>query len=99
LLNRAGLDGLPEQGVEQIDLSELGCADYDAVLFEGDGDELEQLAIQVAQREGAIVGVQGLSTQELRRGAAYAAERLMREVSVSTNTAAAGGNASLMMVG
>ena len=99
LLNRAGLDGLPESGVEQIDVSELASADYDAVLFEGDSDELEQLAIQVAQREGPIVGVQGLSTEELNRGAVYMAERLVREVSVSTNTAAAGGNASLMMVG
>lgn len=99
LVHRAGLDGLTVGGIEQIDLSELVAADYDAVLFEGDGDELKQLAAQIAQREGAIVGVQGLSTQDILQGSTYSAERLVREVSVSTNTAAAGGNASLMMVG
>ena len=99
LLDRLGLGGWQEAPAEQIAMSDLGEADYDAVLFEGDSDELRQVLGQVAERRGPIVGVQGLLTQELEGGAAYVVERLLREVSVSTNTAAAGGNASLMMVG
>lgn len=99
LLDRLGLGGWQDAPAEQIAMSDLGEADYDAVLFEGDSDELRQVLGQVAERRGPIVGVQGLLTQELEGGATYLVERLLREVSVSTNTAAAGGNASLMMVG
>jgi RHH-type proline utilization regulon transcriptional repressor/proline dehydrogenase/delta 1-pyrroline-5-carboxylate dehydrogenase len=35
----------------------------------------------------------------LKAGGTYRLEPLLREVSISINTAAAGGNASLMMVG
>ncbi|MEJ6667664.1 MAG: aldehyde dehydrogenase family protein, partial [Alcaligenes aquatilis] len=99
LLDRLGLGNWHDAPAEQITMSDLGEADYDAVLFEGDSDELRHVLGQVAERPGPIVGVQGLLTQELEEGAAYVIERLLREVSVSTNTAAAGGNASLMMVG
>lgn len=74
-------------------------ADYQAVLFEGDSDTLRELNMQVAQRQGPIVSVQGRSSDELAAGQLYRIERLVREVAVSVNTAAAGGNASLMMVG
>lgn len=78
---------------------DLQSAPIDAVLFEGDSDELLHWTQALAQRKGAIVGIQGLSTQALNTGSTYLAERLVREVSVSINTAAVGGNASLMMVG
>lgn len=78
---------------------EIEQGDYQAVLFEGDSDALRELNQAVAQRPGPIVAVQGLSSDELATGAGYRLERLLREVSVSVNTAAAGGNASLMMVG
>ncbi|MDN5844123.1 MAG: trifunctional transcriptional regulator/proline dehydrogenase/L-glutamate gamma-semialdehyde dehydrogenase, partial [Alcaligenaceae bacterium] len=74
-------------------------SDFQAVLFEGDGDELRVLTQEVAQREGPIVPVQGLGRDELAAGTHYALETLVREVSISINTAAAGGNASLMMIG
>jgi RHH-type proline utilization regulon transcriptional repressor/proline dehydrogenase/delta 1-pyrroline-5-carboxylate dehydrogenase len=45
------------------------------------------------------VGVQGLSSDEIAAGRQYVQDRLLREVSLSINTTAAGGNASLMMVG
>ena len=77
----------------------IGHGDYQAVLFEGDGDALQALNHAVAQRPGPIVSVQGLASMELAAGASYRLERLLREVSISINTAAAGGNASLMMVG
>ncbi|MMZ71819.1 Bifunctional protein PutA [compost metagenome] len=50
---------------------------------------------QVAKRAGAIVGVHGLSSGET----SIALERLVIERALSVNTAAAGGNASLMTIG
>jgi RHH-type proline utilization regulon transcriptional repressor/proline dehydrogenase/delta 1-pyrroline-5-carboxylate dehydrogenase len=63
----------------------------------GDGDEVARFAEALAQRAGPIVGLQaappGASVD------AFAIERLLVERSLSVNTAAAGGNASLMSVG
>ncbi|CAB3778813.1 trifunctional transcriptional regulator/proline dehydrogenase/L-glutamate gamma-semialdehyde dehydrogenase [Pararobbsia alpina] len=73
---------------------------YDAVLFEGDSDELHALIRRVADRAGPIVNVQGVAAGALDNGQDdYALERLLSERSVSVNTAAAGGNASLMTIG
>ena len=74
---------------------------FDAVLFEGDSDELQTLVKDVAQRPGPIVSVQGVSAGAFENGDAedYALERLLTERSVSVNTAAAGGNANLMTIG
>lgn len=72
---------------------------YQAVLFEGDSDALLRLNQELAQRPGPIVLVQGLSSEDIEAGVSYRLESLLREVSVSVNTAAAGGNASLMMIG
>lgn len=41
----------------------------------------------------------GLSPDEVAAGASYAPERLLNERAISINTAAAGGNASLMTIG
>ncbi|EIC0328121.1 hypothetical protein K9471_004622, partial [Salmonella enterica subsp. enterica serovar Java] len=49
----------------------------------------------VAAREGAIVSVQGFARGESN----ILLERLYIERSLSVNTAAAGGNASLMTIG
>ncbi len=75
-------------------------AQYDAVLFEGDSDELLALVKEVARRGGPIVSVQGVAAHALANGDEdYALERLLTERSVSVNTAAAGGNANLMTIG
>ena len=75
-------------------------AAFDAVLFEGDSDELLALAKEVAKRPGSIVSVQGVAARALANGEEdYALERLLTERSVSVNTAAAGGNANLMTIG
>ena len=68
---------------------------FDAVLHHGDCDQLRDVCQQVAKRAGAIVGVQGLSQGETN----IALERLVIERALSVNTAAAGGNASLMTIG
>ena len=49
---------------------------------------------QIAQRKGAIISVQGFSRGET----ALLLERLLHERALSVNTAAAGGNASLMTI-
>jgi RHH-type proline utilization regulon transcriptional repressor/proline dehydrogenase/delta 1-pyrroline-5-carboxylate dehydrogenase len=67
----------------------------DAVLHHGDSDQLRSICEQVATRPGAILGVHGLSKGET----GIALERLVIERALSVNTAAAGGNASLMTIG
>ncbi|MDR6228486.1 delta 1-pyrroline-5-carboxylate dehydrogenase [Pseudomonas sp. SORGH_AS199] len=68
---------------------------FEAVLHHGDSDQLRQVCQQVAKRNGPIVGVQGLARGET----AIPLERLLIERALSVNTAAAGGNASLMTIG
>ncbi|WP_438307812.1 trifunctional transcriptional regulator/proline dehydrogenase/L-glutamate gamma-semialdehyde dehydrogenase [Pseudomonas guariconensis] len=68
---------------------------FDAVIHHGDSDQLRGVCEQVAKRAGAIVGVHGLSSGDHQ----IALERLVIERAVSVNTAAAGGNASLMTIG
>jgi RHH-type proline utilization regulon transcriptional repressor/proline dehydrogenase/delta 1-pyrroline-5-carboxylate dehydrogenase len=70
-----------------------------ALLFEGDGDALQALLPQVTQRAGAIVRIESLTPAQLAAGAHYDLSALMHEQSISTNTAAAGGNAQLMTMG
>ena len=77
----------------------LAAEDFQVVLFEGDGDDLLALNAAVVDRPGPIVPVLGLRSEELAAGGGYALEMLVRETSICINTAAAGGNASLMMVG
>jgi RHH-type proline utilization regulon transcriptional repressor/proline dehydrogenase/delta 1-pyrroline-5-carboxylate dehydrogenase len=64
---------------------------FDAVLHAGNGTSLQQLCERVAQRPGAIVGVTHVAD-----GDNVVLERLVLERALSINTAAAGGNASLM---
>jgi RHH-type proline utilization regulon transcriptional repressor/proline dehydrogenase/delta 1-pyrroline-5-carboxylate dehydrogenase len=64
--------------------------DIAAVLFDGGKDELVTLNKRLAARDGPIVPVHVKP---------YPREFLFDEVSLSVNTAAAGGNASLMAIG
>jgi len=76
------------------DWLEEGLA-FDVVLHHGDADQLHALSLQLADRPGAIVSLHGHGRGE----DAMALERLLIERAVSLNTAAAGGNASLMTIG
>lgn len=67
-----------------------------AALFEGDGDELLVVAQQLAEHSAVIIQPQGRTVAELEEGKSYRLERLLVERSLSVNTAAAGGNATLM---
>jgi RHH-type proline utilization regulon transcriptional repressor/proline dehydrogenase/delta 1-pyrroline-5-carboxylate dehydrogenase len=79
--------------------ADVDTADFDAVLFEGDGDALRAWNRRIAARSGPIRAVQGLTPDALAAGAGYVLDRLVVEYSLSVNTAAAGGNASLMTIG
>ena len=68
---------------------------FDAVLFHGGVDELARIRRRLAQRPGPVVSVERLAPGET----AIPIERLLLERCVSINTAAAGGNASLMTMG
>ncbi len=87
---------LPCNGPTEIELAQLPLQ---AALAESDTDALLHLQQQLSARAGPLLLVQGLTTEEIRNGERYRQERLLREISISTNTTAAGGNASLMMVG
>lgn len=67
---------------------------YGAALFAGDGDALGHVAAELAALPGPIVNLLGIQGDE-----DYRLDLLLEEVSISTNTAAAGGNASLMTIG
>jgi RHH-type proline utilization regulon transcriptional repressor/proline dehydrogenase/delta 1-pyrroline-5-carboxylate dehydrogenase len=94
---------LPASLKAHVMVKKEAAADFDAVLFEGDSDELLSLVKDVAKRAGPIVSVQGVAAGAFADGSHdgedYALERLLTERSVSVNTAAAGGNANLMTIG
>jgi RHH-type proline utilization regulon transcriptional repressor/proline dehydrogenase/delta 1-pyrroline-5-carboxylate dehydrogenase len=89
---------LPEAVRERITLVADWTAPqvhYDAALHHGSAESLLAVCGQMARRPGPIVGVHGLAAGET----AVPLERLVVERSLSVNTAAAGGNASLMTLG
>jgi len=68
-------------------------------LYEGGGAALRDFCVRMACRDGAVVPVLALSSHEIETGRDYPLEFLLCERSISVNTAAAGGNASLMSIG
>ncbi|MFQ2092754.1 trifunctional transcriptional regulator/proline dehydrogenase/L-glutamate gamma-semialdehyde dehydrogenase [Aeromonas taiwanensis] len=99
---RTLLSSLPTEVRDRIALVAdwtTGEADFDALLHHGDSDQLREVsklaAARQAARGGAIIGVHGLHRGETD----IPLERLLIEHALSVNTAAAGGNASLMTIG
>ncbi|MGL4487751.1 MAG: trifunctional transcriptional regulator/proline dehydrogenase/L-glutamate gamma-semialdehyde dehydrogenase [Yersinia sp. (in: enterobacteria)] len=68
---------------------------FAAAIYHGDADQLRILCEQIAQIDDPIISVQGFARGETN----ILLERLLIERSLSVNTAAAGGNASLMTIG
>ena len=98
----AVLDALPGPLAQRVRRSAdwAGEAALGGVLFEGDADALIAVTEAAAAREGRIVTVQGVMSADLASGrSGYNLDLLLEEKSVSTNTAAAGGNATLMAIG
>ncbi|ART48625.1 trifunctional transcriptional regulator/proline dehydrogenase/L-glutamate gamma-semialdehyde dehydrogenase [Acidovorax carolinensis] len=69
--------------------------ELDAVLHHGDAPSLQTVCTALARRAGPIVGVTALQPGDTE----IPLERLLIERALSVNTAAAGGNASLMTIG
>lgn len=69
----------------------IASDDFDAVLHHGNREEIFSLQQEIATRSGAIVGITHVEPNET-----IPLERLVIERAISVNTAAAGGNASLM---
>lgn len=72
-----------------------GSLALDAVLHHGECASLQAMCTALAQRAGPIVGVTALQPGAVD----IPLERLLIERAISVNTAAAGGNASLMTMG
>lgn len=89
------LPALVQQKIDFAKAETLPEQQFDAVIYHGDSDQLRELCEKVAARNGAIVSVQGFAREETN----LLLERLYVERSLSVNTAAAGGNASLMTIG
>ncbi|POP49124.1 bifunctional proline dehydrogenase/L-glutamate gamma-semialdehyde dehydrogenase PutA [Superficieibacter electus] len=97
-LHRALFRQLPPEVQARIGFiaaQNLAAATCDAVIFHGDSDKLRELCGTVAERNGAIIPLLGFARGE----SDIPLERLYLERSLSINTAAAGGNASLMTIG
>ena len=91
----AGLPKEVQKHIDQVADWTSVDAEFDAILHHGDSDQLREVCQQAAQRKGAIIGVHGLNRGETD----IPLERLLIEHALSVNTAAAGGNASLMTIG
>ena len=89
---------LPDEARDRVALVDDWRHDaiaFDAVLHHGDAASLLAACADVAARPGPIVGVTAMASG----GPDIPIERLVVERSLSINTAAAGGNASLMTMG
>ncbi len=95
-LNQTSPDPTRYTLVQDEQLDALTCQ---SILFEGDTDALKNMNLRIASRPGAIGVVQGRTQEALLAGQDYVLDLLLREQSISTNTAAAGGNATLMTIG
>jgi RHH-type proline utilization regulon transcriptional repressor/proline dehydrogenase/delta 1-pyrroline-5-carboxylate dehydrogenase len=89
---RAGLPDGVRARVHLVDDWTAAQARFDAVLHHGSVDELLAITAVLASRAGPIVAVEGSRPGETT----LALERLVVERALSVNTAAAGGNATLM---
>ncbi len=94
------LRGLPAEVARRIETVDdwRRVAGLSAILFDGDGEALRELAVAAAGREGPIVPIHAAAGKDGGPGD-YPLLRLLEERSVSTNTSAAGGNANLMTIG
>jgi RHH-type proline utilization regulon transcriptional repressor/proline dehydrogenase/delta 1-pyrroline-5-carboxylate dehydrogenase len=90
---RLALTGLPPEAASRLIVAGSidEAAGLRAVLFEGGSSDLLALNRRIAALQGPIIQVQSRSPAD-----DYDLNRLLEECAISTNTAAAGGNASLM---
>ncbi|MEO3475900.1 trifunctional transcriptional regulator/proline dehydrogenase/L-glutamate gamma-semialdehyde dehydrogenase [Roseomonas sp. CAU 1739] len=86
----------PDLAARVTRATDMDPALVDAILFEGAADDLRPLLQRWAAAEGPIRPVLARTPGAVAAQRIYSPDMLFAERSVSTNTAAAGGNASLM---
>jgi RHH-type proline utilization regulon transcriptional repressor/proline dehydrogenase/delta 1-pyrroline-5-carboxylate dehydrogenase len=99
---QTSLEGLPASLAGRISWSEDWIADspFGGALVEGEAERIRSVCKRISAIPGPLVLVQAASADEIARNPnAYNVHWLLEEVSTSINTAAAGGNASLMAIG
>jgi RHH-type proline utilization regulon transcriptional repressor/proline dehydrogenase/delta 1-pyrroline-5-carboxylate dehydrogenase len=98
----SALAGLPASVSARISWTSDWDADgpFSGALIEGDPGRVAEANKRIAALKGPLVLVQSATSEELAGDQeAYCLNWLLEEVSTSINTAAAGGNASLMTIG
>ncbi len=96
------LRNLPAQVANRISWTKDWAADgpFSGALIEGDSGRVQQAIKAISALPGPLVLTQAASSGEIAASAdAYCLNWLLEEVTTSINTAAAGGNASLMTIG
>jgi RHH-type proline utilization regulon transcriptional repressor/proline dehydrogenase/delta 1-pyrroline-5-carboxylate dehydrogenase len=101
VLAERALRGLPGEFAHRVVRVEdpLNAPKLAFALFEGEGAATADALRRLAGRPGPIVRLQALTSARLAAGEDYNLADLVEERAASTNTAAAGGNASLMTIG
>ena len=93
------LTGLPHLVARRLEI-DAGWASVEAIaaaLVEGEAPRILEVRQRLARREGRIVGVHAISSAQVASGTTeWCLDWLLEEVTVSIDTTAAGGNASLM---
>jgi RHH-type proline utilization regulon transcriptional repressor/proline dehydrogenase/delta 1-pyrroline-5-carboxylate dehydrogenase len=100
-LAESALAGLPGELAHRVVRTEdpLDAPALAGALIEGEGEALAAAMRKLAARSGPIVRTQALSSARLAAGDDFNLAELVEESAIATNTAAAGGNASLMTIG
>jgi RHH-type proline utilization regulon transcriptional repressor/proline dehydrogenase/delta 1-pyrroline-5-carboxylate dehydrogenase len=95
------LSGLPSELAHRISRVQdpLTAAALAFALLEGDEAATAAALRKLASRPGPIVRLEALPGARLAAGEDYSLADLVEECAIATNTAAAGGNASLMTIG
>jgi RHH-type proline utilization regulon transcriptional repressor/proline dehydrogenase/delta 1-pyrroline-5-carboxylate dehydrogenase len=96
------LQNLPAAVTSRISWTKDWAADgpFAGALIEGNAERIAQAVKTIATLPGPLVLTQGASSEEIANSTdAYCLNWLLEEVTTSINTAAAGGNASLMTIG
>ena len=87
------LQSMPKEVAQRIAIiADIETGTFDAILHHGTKNQLLKLQDKVAQRQGPIIGITHLEPGNYD----IPLERFFIERAISINTAAAGGNASLM---
>jgi RHH-type transcriptional regulator, proline utilization regulon repressor / proline dehydrogenase / delta 1-pyrroline-5-carboxylate dehydrogenase len=95
------LAALPPSIAARVSVSEDWTQEgpFAGALIEGEAPAVSAAMQRIAGLPGPLVLMQAAKTQDMAQTDAYCLHWLLEEVSTSINTAAAGGNASLMSIG